>query len=916
LPNAPGPAADAHSADAAQVPPKPSGPSNLRGSLHARRRNRAKVRPARVRAGAADEFAARLRALGVSPWRDDVWLMVGKPTRVAGWKLHVSANVAGVDLLFERVLPCLVRHGAHFKMAAERDAIAQLSAGNFGEAQIGKVITVYPRNDTQAVALARELIEHTRGIVGPGIATDLHLGEAVYARYGSVRPRIMRDRFGEPTELIPDGSGNWIPDIRPVPFSYPQGIAVPFPTAAPARALARYNPRGLLGGRYFVTDVLRPGLAGSVLRAIDLRDPRRPAVCVLKQGRPYCSEDELGRDQRARLRHEGAVLMRLRGLRGIPSAGAYFEDEQIGYLPIAYVPGQTLAELVYQRVMGRSWLRVRSQVRHRLLRCAAQLVSRLRSAHARGVVHRDVAPGNVWIGEDDHVYLLDWECAHVLGSRTPAFRLGTPGFSDLSHERRAPARRDDWQACGRVLAFVLTGLDPAAVIHGRQSELATRLAELTELRGARLNELLACSLVDEPSRELDAARLLGAIASLANSRPSRHQHPTAPLFTMAAHESALVQGLELMTAEFRVRLDRLRVRRTTHEAAKIDAHSGIAGMLYVLAAAHGARVAHLDTKLGERAALVLTARTPVTPDLPGLVHGRAGRALAVAATVQAGCVSANDALRTHLAAALAGRIDWPDFTHGAAGQGFAALACARYLRVPQLAAGAAACAAYLVRTQNPQGAWTLPEGAPGASGERYTGFAHGAAGMMGFLGRYAALAGDATADAAWRRAESWLVSRARRGRGGKWQWPQSDSRPAPSYWWCHGAPGIALGWLCVAQAQGTAAIAEEYLRRALNASAPKLRSDSLGQCHGLAGIGEVYLDAYRVLKEECWRERAADIATFLVALFRRRSHQPWHYLPDEPAADADGLMLGTTGILHFLLRHQHPAAVTSAPLLG
>jgi len=188
--------------------------------------------------------------------------------------------------------------------------------------------------------------------------------------------------------------------------------------------------------------------------------------------------------------------------------------------------------------------------------------------------------------------------------------------------------------------------------------------------------------------------------------------------------------------------------------------------------------------------------------------------------------------------------------------------------------------------------------------------------MMGFLGSYAAFAGDAAADAAWRRAEAWLVSRARRGRARRWQWPQSDSRPAPFSWWCHGAPGIALGWLCIAQAQGTAAITEEYLRGALGATPAKLRSDSLGQCHGLAGVGEVYLQAYRVLGEECWRERAADIASVLVALFRRRSRQPWQQLPGESAPDADGLMLGTAGILHFLLRHYHPAAVTSAPLLA
>jgi hypothetical protein len=71
-----------------------------------------------------------------------------------------------------------------------------------------------------------------------------------------------------------------------------------------------------------------------------------------------------------------------------------------------------------------------------------------------------------------------------------------------------------------------------------------------------------------------------------------------------------------------------------------------------------------------------------------------------------------------------------------------------------------------------------------------------------------------------------------------------------------------------------------------------------------------------VLKEECWLERAADSADVLVALFRRRSHQPWHYSPDEPVADAAGLMLGTAGIVHFLLRYQQPTSMTSAPLLA
>ena len=879
---------------------------------------RARNRQAYASTGAA-EFAVRLRRLGVAPRRRGTWLVVGEPTQAAGWKLHVSATVPGLDQLFARVLPCLVRHGAHFKIAADRDTILQLDAGNFGEAQIGKVVTVYPRDEAEALALARELLEHTRGLVGPRIATDLHLGEAVYARYGSIRPRVVYDRFGKRTELIPDGSGNWTPDLRPVPFSCPPGIVIPFSTPGAALAPALPRARQLLGGRYFVTDVLRPGIAGSILRAIDLRHVSGPAACVLKQARPHCSADELGRDRRARLRHEGAVLARLRGLRGITPAGDYFEVEGTGYLPIAYVPGRTLAELVYRHVTGSPWLRVRALVRKRLLNFADQLVHRLRSAHARGVIHRDVAPGNVWIADDDRVYLLDWEGSYVVGSGMSAFRLGTAGFSDLSREERTPALRDDWQACGRVLAFMLTGLDPAAFVHGGPGELRMRLAELMGLRDPTLIEPFAQSMVDGRCAQLDAVRLIHGLASTAQRRKVGRQH-SAPLFTTAAHESVLGEGLEALAAAFRSRLDQVHVDQVAapppvREAEMLDAHSGIAGLLYVLAAAQRAGAVRLDTELAERAVRVMMMRPRPTPDLPGLVHGSAGRALAVAAAVQAGRVAGHGSLRRSLSRALAGRLDWPDFTHGAAGQGFAALACARRLRMPELAATAAACAAYLVRTQNADGAWKLPDGVPGVSGQRYTGFAHGSAGIMGFLGAYAAFARDAAADAAWRRAEGWLIGRARRARGGRWQWPLSDSQRASSCWWCHGAPGIALGWLCVAQAQGVPAIAEECLREALGATAPRLRSDSLGQCHGLAGLGEVYLEAFRVLREECWRERAADIADSLVALFRRRSRQPWHYLRNEPPAGADGLMLGAAGILHFLVRHHHPSVATSVPLL-
>jgi len=58
------------------------------------------------------------------------------------------------------------------------------------------------------------------------------------------------------------------------------------------------------------------------------------------------------------------------------------------------------------------------------------------------------------------------------------------------------------------------------------------------------------------------------------------------------------------------------------------------------------------------------------------------------------------------------------------------------------------------------------------------------------------------------------------------------------------------------------------------------------------------------------------MAAVLVALFRRRSREQWHYPPNEPPTGSDGLMLGMAGILHFLLRYQYPAAMRHAPLLA
>src|SRR3954469_22436398 len=75
------------------------------------------------------------------------------------------------------------------------------------------------------------------------------------------------------------------------------------------------------------------------------------------------------------------------------------EEDGVAYIAMRYVPGEDLRTLV--RDGG-------PLERGRAARIVAQIGAALDAAHAAGLVHRDVKPGNVLLGQGDHVYLSDF----------------------------------------------------------------------------------------------------------------------------------------------------------------------------------------------------------------------------------------------------------------------------------------------------------------------------------------------------------------------------------------------------------------------------------------------------------------------------------------------------------------------------
>ena len=170
------------------------------------------------------------------------------------------------------------------------------------------------------------------------------------------------------------------------------------------------------GDRYVVHDLLGRGGMGAVYRATDALLGREVALKVLTTEQESTGiEDRLRREARvlARLEHPGIVA--------IHDAGTL--DDGRPFYVMRLVRGRCLDE------------QAREDSRGGMLRRFLAVCDAVSFAHARGVIHRDLKPGNVMVGEFGEVLVLDWGVARLADS--PDVLGGTTGQTDITGDGMA-----------------------------------------------------------------------------------------------------------------------------------------------------------------------------------------------------------------------------------------------------------------------------------------------------------------------------------------------------------------------------------------------------------------------------------------------------------------------------------------------
>jgi len=212
------------------------------------------------------------------------------------------------------------------------------------------------------------------------------------------------------------------------------------------------NPQSKQFGRYEVVAELGRGAMGVVYKA---RDPQIDRLVAVKTVSLLGQEPDEEKEFRLRFMHEAQAAGRLHhpGIVGIFDVGENPENQD-PYIVMEYVAGEPL-----NRKLGRE----KKLPLATALQLAEEIAEALDYAHAQGVIHRDVKPGNILVTEDGHAKIADFGIAklNLAHFTLPGRVLGTPAYmapEQLSGE--GVDGRSDLFSLGVILYAMVTGHSP------------------------------------------------------------------------------------------------------------------------------------------------------------------------------------------------------------------------------------------------------------------------------------------------------------------------------------------------------------------------------------------------------------------------------------------------------------------------
>ena len=290
----------------------------------------------------------------------------------------------------------------------------------------------------------------------------------------------------------------------------------------------------LLAGRYRLAESIGSGGMGRVWRAHDEVLHRTVAIKELTAAL-YVSESDQPR-LLARTRAEARAAARINHS-AVVTVHDVLEHDGRPWIVMELVEGNSLADEVKEK--GRLEPAEAARI-------GIWVVRALRAAHAAGVLHRDVKPGNVLLGQDGRVLLTDFGIAQIEGDSTITRTGEVVGSVDYLAPERVrgadPGPSSDLWALGATLFTAVEGRSPFR----RTSPLSTMQAVVEEDAGepryaGALAPVIAALLNKDPALRPDADQAEQMLAEAAEGRRPRAAEEWLPTQQVGSRQGGLAE---------------------------------------------------------------------------------------------------------------------------------------------------------------------------------------------------------------------------------------------------------------------------------------------------------------------------------------------------------------------------------------
>lgn len=681
-----------------------------------------------------------------------------------------------------------------------------------------------------------------------------------------------------------------------------------------------------IGYNYIILKSIKESQKNDVIKCLYIKTLSRFGFCVIKEGSYGDTKDKQGRDIKDRLVWQKQLHEQLQNKVRIPRLFGHFEENGNYYLVLEYIKGKSLYQTCKENnALLRTGLLTGNTLGRTFLEYIIRIIDLLLTMHRHQIVHRDVTAANFIITPKGEVAVIDLELSYSIQEHfpTPPFQLGTFGYMSPQQEAtQTPTFNEDIFSLGAIILFLWTGISPTKLTSGSFDTIANRVRFF--IPDTLVADITLQCLHPNPDQRPSLNTVRQVISDYKNNIGDRiSRRANAPLlFSKEQILETVQQAIETLATPLLAdekgwftenrKIQSNQDKNIINKGWFASFHLGAAGVIYMLSQAKRIGVDVKSTLPYVQKGLALIDERYINRmdmAMPGIHFGCDGIAASLATAIQNNLVEPNPEYIEWISSLLEKESQNLGFMDGVAGQGIAQSFCYHFLPPYKIDRHLTKYVDHLLYRQLKDGSWTTKSDTK--TNLVSCGFAHGIAGILYFLLQYAHNTEQKQVLEAAELGLQWLMRKAIH-KNGKVHWHSTTGKEIP-FWWCNGSAGVALTFIKAYQITRDP-VYKYFAIKVLRNHDKTIINNNLSQCHGLSGLGEIYLQAYHTFNDEEWLDRAAWIQQVIMQMKKHDSKYGPYWLVETERQPVANFMRGNSGILHFLLRYYNLEAI-SFPLL-